>query len=269
MQVMGKTTDGDTLDVLVGGLWEVADGLEAQEAGKVAALLVQAMGKTTDGKTLGSLAYGLSAVEGRLEAQEAGKVAALLVQAMGKTRDGKTLWKLANGLSAVAVRLETQEASRHCAAAAALLVQAMNKSEDAVQPGQTMRLYAGLTFQPSSLAAGLDAILTFLPKSEQTERIRILAGAVALGAAQPQFLLPSLGPALRPLPCPLTTQELVELLKNPFCVGQPRKMVLQQLANRYRRPFASVWEFLRFAREQHLDLDVTTPPQRTQTSLGR
>jgi hypothetical protein len=31
---------------------------------------------------------------------------------------------------------------------------------------------------------------------------------------------------------------------------------------RYGRTFASHWEFVRFAQEQHLDLDLTSPPKR-------
>lgn len=46
------------------------------------------------------------------------------------------------------------------------------------------------------------------------------------------------------------------------CVGPARRVVLDQLGNRYYRRFADAWEFVRFAHEQHLDLDFTTPPQR-------
>jgi hypothetical protein len=34
------------------------------------------------------------------------------------------------------------------------------------------------------------------------------------------------------------------------------------LGNRYGRSFANHWEFVRFAKEQHHDLDFTTPPKR-------
>jgi hypothetical protein len=65
-----------------------------------------------------------------------------------------------------------------------------------------------------------------------------------------------------PLPCRLSTQELVDLLKMPTCFGEARKVVLRHLGNRYGRPFANHWEFVRFAQEQHLDLDFTSPPKR-------
>jgi hypothetical protein len=50
----------------------------------------------------------------------------------------------------------------------------------------------------------------------------------------------------------------------PTCTGEARRLILDHLGNRYRRTFGDPWEFVRFAQEQHLDLDLTTPPQRLQ-----
>ena len=69
-------------------------------------------------------------------------------------------------------------------------------------------------------------------------------------------------PAAEPPPCRLSTQQLVELLKMPPCIGEVRRVVLDRLGDRYHRPFGDVWEFVRFAKEQHLDLDFTSPPIR-------
>jgi hypothetical protein len=60
----------------------------------------------------------------------------------------------------------------------------------------------------------------------------------------------------------LSTQDLVDLLKMPTCFGEARKVVLKHLGNRYGRTFANHWEFVRFAQEQHLDLDLLSPPKR-------
>jgi hypothetical protein len=43
-------------------------------------------------------------------------------------------------------------------------------------------------------------------------------------------------------------------------LGEVRQVVLQHLGNRYGHCFAYHGEFVRFAQEQHLDLDFTTPP---------
>ena len=69
-------------------------------------------------------------------------------------------------------------------------------------------------------------------------------------------------PPSTPLPCRLTTPELVELLKMPTCFGVARRVVLDHLGNRYGRRFVNHWAYVRFAREQGLDLDFTTPPKR-------
>jgi hypothetical protein len=50
-------------------------------------------------------------------------------------------------------------------------------------------------------------------------------------------------------------------------VDQARRVVLEQLENRYRRPFADHWEFVRFAQQQNLGLDFTTPPRRPEALL--
>jgi hypothetical protein len=69
-----------------------------------------------------------------------------------------------------------------------------------------------------------------------------------------------------PLPCRLSTRELVELLKMPTCFGKDRQVILEQLGNRYKRAFANHWEFVRYAKEHNLEeregFDFTTPPKR-------
>jgi hypothetical protein len=80
----------------------------------------------------------------------------------------------------------------------------------------------------------------------------------------PLSLLATLPPAAEPLPCRLTDQQLVDLLKMPTCFGPVRQVVLQHLGNRYRRTFANHWVFVRFAQERGLNLDFTTPPKRPQ-----
>ncbi len=95
-------------------------------------------------------------------------------------------------------------------------------------------------------------------------RIHRRAGFASLTigqAASGQFPLAGLLDA-EPFPCALTSQELVELLKMPTCFGKTRQVVLEHLGHRYGRRFVNSWAFVRYAREQGLDLDFTTPPRR-------
>ena len=78
-----------------------------------------------------------------------------------------------------------------------------------------------------------------------------------------KLVLASIGLAkLESPPCRLTTQELVELLKMPTVFGEARVVVLDHLGNRYHRKFANHWQFVRYAKDHHLNLDFTTPPKR-------
>jgi hypothetical protein len=88
------------------------------------------------------------------------------------------------------------------------------------------------------------------------------AMVMGLGSSKPFAALTVLPAASEPLPSRLSPQDLVDLLKMPTCFGEARKVILKHLGNRYHRTFANHWEFVRFAQEQHLDLDLTSPPKR-------
>jgi hypothetical protein len=243
-QAMSKTTDYFALRWLAQGLSALAARLEPRDAKEAANRLAQTMSKTTHSDALSGLARGLSAVAARLEPREAaalcGPAANRLTQAMSETSDHFPVWELAKGLSAVAARLEPREAADR-------LVQAMSKTTD--------------VFPLSELAQGLSAVLTGTTLDQSRAAVVSFVGLAPQGAAAlASFAL--LQSSVRPLPCRLSTPELVELLKHPLCVGEARRVVLDRLEDRYGRKFADQWEFVRFATEQRLGLDFTTPPQR-------
>ena len=76
-------------------------------------------------------------------------------------------------------------------------------------------------------------------------------------------------PLLDAPPAPLPAQTLVDLLKHPLCVGEARRVVLKQLGRHYGHPFADQWQFVAYAHDHHLDLDLTTPPARPDPPAGR
>jgi hypothetical protein len=105
-------------------------------------------------------------------------------------------------------------------------------------------------------------LLTNNSRSEVSRRAEEVVTAVGLGNATSFSALPALHAVSKPLPCRLSTPDLVELLKMPTCIYRARKVVLDHLGNRYGRTFANHWEFVRCAQEQHLDLDFESPPKR-------
>jgi hypothetical protein len=196
------------------------------------------------------LARGLSAVAARLGPQDAGRAADALTRALAETTDADALGALARGLSAVAARLGPQDGARLCSQAADALTRALAKTTHPKALG--------------ALAQGLSEVLVRVDSPELSRR-GVAAGAlVASFAGTSQLFTPLalLGPAGEPLPCPLTAQQLVDLLKQPICVGPARRLILDQLKGHYRRGFADHWEFVRFAEERGLGLDFTSPPQR-------
>jgi hypothetical protein len=86
-------------------------------------------------------------------------------------------------------------------------------------------------------------------------------GLITDPAALP-LTLAALVPTLEPPPERLPSQVLVEVLKQPLCVGAARRAVLDVLGTRYQRTFADQWDFVRFATEQRLGLDLSSPPKR-------
>src|SRR5262249_54108318 len=110
----------------------------------------------------------------------------------------------------------------------------------------------------------LSEVLIGADPPERSRRAIAIGGCVAtLGAtSQPLPGLTVLRPALAPLPCRLSTPQLVELLKYPTCIGKARRVILDQLENRYRRKFADQWEFVAWAEKHAPGLDLISPPKR-------
>jgi hypothetical protein len=208
------------------------------------------MSKTTDPSALLGLATGLSTLVARLEPKEAaavcGEATAILAQTMTRNTDPYAVRELATGLSTLVARLEPKEAGQ----AAATLALAMTKTRD--------------TYTMRELANGLSAALTGVPLFGPRRHVVVAASAVGLATHSPVALsaLPPLTPAVLSPPCPLTDQELVELLKQPLFVGEARRIVLDVLGGRHGRHFVDQWKFVQFAEDRRLGLDFTTPPSR-------
>jgi hypothetical protein len=273
----------------------------AAVCGPAAATLGQTMTKMRDPPSLQELAQGLSAVAARMEPKEAAAAcapaAATLSRALTTTEDPVALVGLARGLSALAARIEPKEAAAVCAPAVATLSQVMTKTTRMtidnltlervglpqlaqalsalaarMGPEKVREAAANLSqamskaMAPSDLqelAQALSAVLLRDHSSQNgSRRCRLIGAAGALSDPGALLIAPALlQPALEPPPPPLPAQTLVDLLKQPFCVGEARRLVLGQLARHYQRPFTDQWELVRFAKEQPRGLDLLTPPQ--------
>jgi hypothetical protein len=250
-QAMNTNQSAWALRDLSKGLSAVAVWMEpgkaAQACAQAAAILTQAMNTTQEQFGLPSLSEGLSAVAVWMEP---GKAVTTLAQAMNTTKDGMALYHLSLGLSAVAARMEPGKAAEACAHAAAILIQAWSASNT--------------RFALVMLPQGVSAVLAGVDHPEQGRRAVALTEGLcrAAGGYGSLACLPLLRPALEPLPCRISTPQLVELLKHPLFVNEARRIVLDQLGHRYQRRFADLWDFIAWAKEHKPELDLTTPPQR-------
>jgi tRNA A-37 threonylcarbamoyl transferase component Bud32 len=306
-QALAHENDAYPRQILATGLAAIAGRLEPAEAARVCAdaarLLNQALAQEKGAYPRQWLATGLAAVAGRLEPAEAARVCAdaarLLNQALAQEKDAFSRQLLVTGLDAVAGRLEPVEAARVGAGAARLLalaqkIQATEGSyetvEDLVRLSTLMQpldseaarhaarvLVRWVVSDPYHLDPAfrrgavfqevLERFLTVAARPEGQRRVVAIPAAISLSARGPAMSLPLLPAAAEPLPCRLTTNDLVELLKMPTCVGDVRRVILDQLGNRYGRRFDTHWDFVRYAQEQGLGLDFTTPPQRPDRKL--
>jgi hypothetical protein len=293
-QALAREKDADALWRLAEGLAAVAGRLEPAEAAR---LLNQALAQEKDASALRELAGGLAAVAGRLGPAEAARS---LNQALAQAKDAEVRQQLARGLAEVAGRLEPAEAARICMEAArseipgldqgayeAAQVAAVERVSILLQPldgeaaSHAARVFAHrivadpgrfcfknegggrLVFHPEVL----ERFLTHAPRPQVRQRAVAVAAAIGTMPGGPLASLASVRTAGEPLPCRLSTQDLVELLKMPSCVGELRRLMLDHLGNRYGRRFDTHWDFVRYAHEQGLDLDFTTPPKRPDRKL--
>ncbi len=202
------------------------------------------------------LALTASALGG-LSPPAAAVAAQTLLQALTRTTDPSAIPSLAQGLSDVADRLEAKEAARVRTEVAATLTQAMNKTND---PNALQSLAQGLSAVAGRLEPKEAARVSAEAAATLTQTMTKTNDPNALGK-----LAKSLSAMLsdnRRLEDAQAVAALVELLKQPLCVGPARCAVLDQLEHRYQRPFADQWEFVRFAEEQKLGLDFSRRPQR-------
>ena len=159
----------------------------------------------------------------------------------------------ASSLAELLPRLEARKANAQAAILAAMMCSEGDIPWDAENDPWRV-------FKNFRMRSVLSRVLT---DTSQTQRdLRALSVAMQTIGLGMGALPAAMALEAEPWPCRLTTQELVDLLKMPTCFGKARLVVLDHLGNIHGRRFASHWEFVRFAHEQNLSVDLTTPPRR-------
>jgi predicted Ser/Thr protein kinase len=288
-QARKEATNLTDLPTLAQGLAAVALRMEPKNG---MTTLARAIKDEKNPVALTLLAESISAVAPRQKPEDAASGAALAAAALARAiKDEKNpllLSSLAESLSAVAVRMDAKAAATVAVSAAANLVHAM---KDIKNPGASYFLPQGLSaladrmapddaaaltlqavtalFKNSSVGSfPLSVLLNGVPPAEMRSRSASAAALVAFLAGPSPTFAAFYIPVAEPPPCRLSTQQLVELLKMPPCIGEVRRVVLDRLGDRYHRHFSDAWEFVHFAKEQHLDLDFTSPLSRPEAEAA-
>ena len=191
------------------------------------------------------VALTASALRG-LSSPAAAVAAQTLLHALTRTNDAHALRYLAQGLSAAASRLEPEEADRVSAAAAATLVQAMAKTPVYFHSYQLW------------LIRILAAVLGNGRRPERTQAVAAAAGTLQDDPGLPGALALLEPRSLSRTDCPTRSWWTCSSSRS---ASASRRAILDHLEHRYQRPFADQWDFVRFAEEQKLGFDFTSPPK--------
>jgi hypothetical protein len=248
---MARMNKPANLNAFAAGWAQLADHLPPAEAGPQAAeaarLLTDALARAPDSTAVEALCGGLKTVTDRLGPDEAAAAARVLVGAIEQSTDCPAMRPLALGLLAVSQRAGEADSPDVRRALTAALAKA--SEPDAIVAGW--------------LQAGQAEWLRREP-GEVDRRSALLARSAGLGLTPrcPFTTLPTLLEATRPAPGPFSTQQLVDLLKLPTCVGIARDVILQELGQRHHRTFPDLWDFVDYAHQHLPEVDLHSPPGR-------
>jgi hypothetical protein len=245
---------------------------------RAARLITDAMGRTTELGALTPLADALPPLEAGMGPVRAAaareRTARLFTELMLKGQGAPD--KFAELLAATALRMESPDAIEFLTDVVAqttdpdarrVLARALSAAVERVGPERAARAVIELTAADPAGVRGRVPLLSGYGDFARYDRTQ-LGRAAALAAGGPCGPFPALPVLLLQAAARqrlLPPQVLVDLLKHPYCVGDARRVVLDALEITYRRRFADQWEFVAFARDNQLPLDLRTPPDLSQS----
>ncbi len=253
LDVLTRTTEKHVHNALAEGVADLAVHLPRDRAAalcdKAAQRLADEMSKTTEPYAVSFYARSLTRVTAYLPADRATamrvRACRQIVAISDPTLDGHTLGTIAEDLVAIAWELPRE----HLAPATQRLLDSMRQTK-------TDYSHKRVTRTLWNIAHGISSAEPDVGRD---------AGLLAVGSLASHRLLPTLPlfhPHFQPQPKPLPPQDLVELLKHPFCVGDAQRVVLDALERTYKQSFKDQWEFVEYAKKNQPHLDLLTPPKR-------
>jgi tRNA A-37 threonylcarbamoyl transferase component Bud32 len=235
-------------DYQIARIWTLlADKLPESEvhdmAAAVADKLIGRLATTRESGRQTNLAMTLTAVVSKLAEPEARAAAPRLTEILDRISEPFALATFLETLAATAARLKEQEAHALMAAAVRNLT------------GQMGRL------DPPNATTLLRALPAMAGRLGERETAAVAQSVAALMGRHPPPDYDDLINAWKGLAGSMTTQDIVNVLKHPFCVGRTRAELVRELGRRLNRRSDGVWELLAWLQEHQPDVDLSTPPR--------
>jgi hypothetical protein len=225
-------------------------GLAAQLRAEAIALLTQTLDRNSDPVVVANAAEGVAVLAPFLPPPEAARLlessASAVTRAMDNTKEALVLYTISTALVAVIVRMEAQQAVRPATEAAVIFLDVLARTKD--------------TESARCMLTALAEVAGYLPCGDAAFVTAVLNNGRA-GTSFPLYT-DQWSRAVEAQVFRFGPRELAGLLKQPLCAGEPRRQILDRLEKHFGRKFVDRWDFVRFAREQNLDLDLAGPPQR-------
>jgi tRNA A-37 threonylcarbamoyl transferase component Bud32 len=265
---------------------QVSAAETARTLGGVAQTLTSSLERETDDSRRSVLVSALTSIADRMDPIESSRVRDhainILLQARANELRAQNHVSIDRIAAGIISRLEPQIAITRASELSALIVREWNNAGEYQGTGgiidaSRMGIFGGgmmgmtgggmsMMGGPTNKGYGDPVVLNMvLTDNGQNQISHMMAKmAASAGSGMEGALEAAARISAEPLPCRLSTQELVDLLKMPTCFGAARRIVLDHLGNRYGRRFVNHWAFVRYATEQKLNLDFITPPRRPQ-----
>ena len=223
----------------------IAPAMNTSDATTTAARLATALQNVNFGKgdhaaRLSALGEALAALAERMNSDDAAilvnRGASVLTEALETFKlDSEQLSNLGNALAALATRMNPEGAATLAAHGALVLANALKNPKEKE------------SYKLSWLGEALVVLAVQIPKAQQTQLSAL--SAVFLSQVPPPPKQSKTEAQKRTIVAKvaslLTAQELAEVLKWPFCVGEAQKLVLAELERKTLRSFGGdAWKFV-------------------------
>jgi hypothetical protein len=247
-----KETDVESLSSLANALAALATKMEPQAATLIAKRLAAAFDNRpeTDSNRLSSLSNALAALAAKMEPQDAAWIARILMAAMENPQetDSDRLLSLGSALAALTAKMEPQDVAGIARRRAQQLAAALDKPENT----DSERL--------SRLGVTLAAFCALLPSAYHTHLLSLsnLLLTPILKKKDEGEEQQTARKLLTAMCAKLRLQDLVEVLKYPFCTGEAEQSVLKAIDLKFG---SNLWEFVERADDLGIK-DIDRPAKR-------